>query len=458
MSGSAGAPGTAAPVARPADLARAFLRTPFEGATWWATLAIILGLAVTLLSAAALSVCFSTGGSLLIWLVGIPIIALGLEVSRLVARVERRRMTLVDPRPLVAHPYQPLNGWPRAPYGRWLRTWAEAEFLDGNRWRDVVYVLVLFPLGILEFVVAMAFWLLAFALLAAPLIDRIIRTVGSPALVARVPESAPGALLLAFLIGLLLVPVASVVSRGLMVLHRAVVQGLLCVDPTAALRQDVERLRGSRSAALELEATELQRIERDLHDGAQQRLVSLSIDLGRAEDRIDTDPAAAKAIIGDARAQARLALAELRDLVRGTMPAILVDRGLEAALAAVAASCPVPTAVISTLGPGERLPPVVERAAYFVVVEALANVAKHSSATRCEVAVRRDPWALVIEVRDDGVGGAATTAGGGLAGLRDRAQALDGTLAVSSPAGGPTVVRVVLPLAAGEAGQAPGTS
>jgi signal transduction histidine kinase len=452
MSGSAGAPGTAATVARPTDLVRAFLRAPLQPATWWATLAIILGLAVTILSALALSVCFSTGGSLLIWLIGIPIIALGLEVSRLVARVERRRMSLVDPRPLVAHRYQPLNGWPRAPYGTWLRTWAEAEFLDGNRWRDVVYVLVLFPLGILEFVVAMAFWLTAFALLAAPLVDRIIRTVGSPELVARVPESAPGVLLLAFLVGLVLVPVASVVSRGLMILHRAVVQGLLCVDPTAALRQDVERLRDSRSAALELEASELRRIERDLHDGAQQRLVSLAIDLGRAEDRIDTDPVAAKAIIADARGQARLALAELRDLVRGTMPAILVDRGLEAALASVAASCPVPTAVISTLEPGERLPPVVERAAYFVVVEALANVAKHSAATRCEVAIRRDPWALVIEVRDDGVGGAIATPGGGLAGLRDRAQALDGSLVVSSPDGGPTVVRVVLPVAAGEAG------
>ena len=352
MSGTAGFQDPATTVARPADLLRAFVRSPFQSATWLATIAIVIGLGVTILSVAALSVCFSTGGSLLIWLIGIPIIALGIEVSRLFARVERWRMTLVDPRPLVAHAYQPLNGWPRAPYGAWLRTWAEAQFLDANRWRDVVYVLILLPLGILEFVVAIGLWLAAFALLAAPLIDRIIRSVGSPALVARVPESEPGVLLFAFLIGLVLVPTAAVVSRGLMILHRAVVQGLLCVDPTAALRQDVERLRGSRSAALELEASELRRIERDLHDGAQQRLVSLAIDLGRAEERIDTDPAAAKAIVADARAQARLALAELRDLVRGTMPAILVDRGLEAALAAVAAGCPVPTTVISTLGPG----------------------------------------------------------------------------------------------------------
>ena len=148
MSGTAGQPGDpAATVARPADLLRAFLRSPFQSASWLATIAIVLGLGVTILSVAALSVCFSTGGSLLIWLVGIPIIALGIEVSRLFARVERWRMTLVDPRPLVAHAYQPLNGWPRAPYGAWLRTWAEAQFLDANRWRDVVYVLILLPLG-----------------------------------------------------------------------------------------------------------------------------------------------------------------------------------------------------------------------------------------------------------------------------------------------------------------------
>src|SRR5262249_4596905 len=158
--------------------------------------------------------------------------------------------------------------------------------------------------------------------------------------------------------------------------------------------------------------------------------VSLAIDLGRAEERIDTDPAAAKAIVADARAQARLALAELRDLVRGTMPSILVDRGLEPALAAVAARCPVPTVLDASLRSGAGPPAGVERAAYFVVVEALANVAKHSHASRCEVVVRREPARLLIEVRDDGTGGASMAPGGGLAGLRDRAEALDGTLAV----------------------------
>jgi signal transduction histidine kinase len=407
----------------------------------------VLGLGVAVAAGGILSFLFSTGGSLLIWLVGIPLIALGLEVSRLVARIERWRMTWVDPRPLLAHPYRPLNGLPEAPYGAWLRTWAEAEFLDANRWRDVVYVLVSVPLAALEFLLAIGLWLTAVTFVLAPVIAALARAA-FPGLI-RGP--AAGSVLvgaIVVLVGLLLIPVAASVSRGLVALHRAVVQGLLCVDPAVALRQDVERLRESRSAAIEAEASELRRIERDIHDGAQQRLVSLTIDLGRAEERIDTDPAAAKAIIVDARDQARLALAELRALVRGTMPAILVDRGLEAALASVAAGCPVPTTLDSTLAPGERLTPAVERAGYFVVVEALANVAKHSGASRAEVRLLRGPSALAIEVRDDGAGGATVSPGGGLAGLRDRVAALDGRLGLTSPAGGPTELRVELPLAA----------
>ena len=347
MSATAAGPATTAPVGRPAALLRAFLRSPLQPASWWSTIAIVLGLGVMVLSSAVLSTVFSVGGSLLIWLVGIPIVALGLEVGVRFARLERWRMTLVDPRPLVAHPYRPLNGMPEAPYGPWLRAWAEAEFLDANRWRDIVYFLVLIPLALLEFVLTVVLWVTAVALLLASIFLVLVR----PAHVW------PPGVVLALVVGLLLVPVAASVSRGLMRLHRAVVQGLLCADPSDALRRDNERLRDSRAAAMELEASELQRIERDLHDGAQQRLVSLAIDLGRAEERIDTDPVAAKAIVADARAQARLALAELRDLVRGTMPAILVDRGLVAALSSVAAACPVPTAVISTLEPGERLPP-----------------------------------------------------------------------------------------------------
>ncbi len=175
----------------------------------------------------------------------------------------------------------------------------------------------------------------------------------------------------------------------------------------------------------------------------------LAIDLTLAEDRLETDPAAAKTLIAGARDQARLALGEIRDVVRGTAPAILMDRGLVAALGAVAGRCAIPTYVDSALAPNERLPHAVERAAYYVVSEALTNVAKHAGATRCDVTIRREAHRLGVWIRADGRGGATTVQGGGLAGLRDRAEALDGRLLLESPAGGPTTVYVELPLTVG---------
>ena len=449
MSASANRPDPAAGSGlRPSPL-RAFLRSPLDPATWRATLAAVLGLGIAVAAIGALSACFSAGGSLLIWLVGIPIIGLGIELSRVFARLERWRMQMVDPRPLLAHSYRPFDGLPHSPYGAWLRGWAETQFLDANRWRDVVYVLVLFPLAVLEFSVVVGLWAAAVGLVVTPFLLVGLESLGVHSLLTWAQAAWAGLTVVAVPVGLVLVPVAASVARGVMILHRAVVEGLLCVDRTETLRQDVERLRGSRSAALELEARELRRIERDLHDGAQQRLVALAIDLGLAEDRIATDPASATLLVAGAREQARLALTELRSLVRGTAPSILLDRGLVAALGAVAGGCPVPTVLESTLAAGERLPDAVERAAYFVVAESLANVAKHSGATRCAISLRREGARLIAEVHDDGAGGAVVTPGGGLAGLRDRVEALDGLLNVSSPLGGPTVVHVELVTGAG---------
>ncbi len=427
---------------------RAFLLSPLDAASWRALLAILAGFLVAIVSFGLLSFLFSTGGSLLIWLVGIPIVGLGIEVSRLAAQVERRRIAWVDGIALVAHPYRPYDGLPHSPYGPWLRAWAETEFLDPRRWRDVLYVLVLLPLAVIELVVALTLWGTAVGLVSAPLVVGAMRSAGWSGAPAFTGGAAAAATAVAVIVGLLLFPVAASACRGLMVLHRAVVEGFLCVSATEALRQDVERLRGSRSAAIELEASELRRIERDLHDGAQQRLVALAIDLGLAEERIGTDPAAAATLVASARTQARLALAELRDLVRGTAPAILLDRGLAAAIGSVAGGCPVPTSLDGSLGPEERLPAAVERAAYFVVTEALAKVAKHSEATQCEVELRREPARLLVRIRDDGSGGAAVLPGGGLAGLRDRVEGLDGTMRVESPPGGPTLVEVIFPLPA----------
>jgi signal transduction histidine kinase len=165
-----------------------------------------------------------------------------------------------------------------------------------------------------------------------------------------------------------------------------------------------------------------------------------------ASERIESDPQAARELVLQGQEQARLALAELRDLVRGIAPAILLDRGLVPAIGSIAARGPVPTVVRSELPEGERLPATVERAAYFVVAEALANVAKHSQASHSEVRSRREGSRLVVEVWDDGVGGATQGTGGGLAGLAGRVAGIDGTFTVSSPPDGGTLVRAELPV------------
>ena len=454
----AAAPGGPTPAAAPGglyDALRSFAWSPFAFKTWRAVIAVGLGLFISIVSISVLSTLFSIGGSLLFLLVGIPFIGLAIEAARVFARVERWRMSMVDERPLMAHRYRTFDQNPRAPWGWWVRQWAEAEFLDANRWLDVLYVLVAMPLTMIEFTVSVVLWSVSVAFMLAPLVWLAARGTDLQLHVVLPGMVDPGAVVaVLFVIGLVLLPVAASVTRGLIVLHRAVVQGMLCVDPSDALRRDVVRLRDTRSAALEVEASELRRIERDLHDGAQQRLVMMAIDLGLADERLDTDPAAARGLIADAREQARQALAELREVVRGVAPSILVDRGLVAALGAVAGRCPVPTYVDSSLSVGERLPHSVERAAYYVVAEALANVAKHSGATRCSVFLRAQAGWLFVEVRDDGAGGADITPGGGLAGLRDRVQALDGTLEVVSPIGGPTSLRVATPMAGPAGGQA----
>lgn len=424
-----------------------FLLSPIDGRAWRAAISIGFGLFSTIIAASIVATLFSTGGSLLLLLVGFPIVALGIEAARLFARVERWRMTVIDDHVLIAHPYKSAVLSPSEPYGPWVRQLAEAAFLDVSRWLDVVYVLVAVPLAAIEFVVATVLWTTSAALILTPLALLFPRAWISFQIAGHQIDPVL-AVASTFLLGLVLLPVAASATRGMAILHRYVVEGLLCISPTEALRRDNERLRGSRSAAIELEASELRRIERDLHDGAQQRLVMLAIDLTLAEDKIDADPAAAKRLIAGARDQARQALGELRDVVRGAAPAILLDRGLVAALSAVASRSPIPTYVDSTLAQGERLPHGVERAAYYVVSEALTNVAKHAHANRCDVRLIRQPGWLFVEIRDDGTGGASLVPGGGLAGLRDRVEALDGRLELLSPAGGPTIIRVSLPAAA----------
>jgi signal transduction histidine kinase len=244
------------------------------------------------------------------------------------------------------------------------------------------------------------------------------------------------------LIGVVLAVLLPFVVRGAALLQAQL--GRVLLTSRAATQAELGRLAEGRDAAVAAEAVALRRLERDIHDGPQQRLVRLGMDLSRAQRQLDRDPTAARVTLGEAAGLAREALEELRALSRGIAPPVLADRGLAAALAAVAARSPVPVELAVDL-PRERLAPAVENTAYFVVSEALANVAKHSGATTCQVVVVAAGPALRVTVEDDGPGGAVVVPGHGLAGLADRLRAVDGALAVDSPPGGPTRLVAELP-------------
>ncbi|MFI9777022.1 sensor histidine kinase [Streptomyces sp. NPDC051956] len=221
---------------------------------------------------------------------------------------------------------------------------------------------------------------------------------------------------------------------------------LLAPPPSARLRDRIEQLTATRAGAVAAHGAELRRIERDLHDGAQARLVSLSMRIGLAKRAYDRDPAAARKLMDDAQDQAEEALAELRHVVRGIHPPILTDRGLTGAVRALAAGSGLDVSVREDgVADGPRAPAAVEAAAYFVVAEALTNAAKHSGADRATVELARTQGGLRVSVRDEGRGGAQGSGGSGLLGMRRRVAALDGTTEVSSPVGGPTVIEVELP-------------
>ena len=211
-----------------------------------------------------------------------------------------------------------------------------------------------------------------------------------------------------------------------------------------ALRTRVEDLRDARQRILAAADEERRRIERDLHDGAQQRLVAVTLTLRLAEARLATDPASAAKLVTQAREEAQLAVDELRELARGIHPTLLNDLGLAAALEALATRAPVPVQVSGV--PSDRLCQTVEAAAYYVTAEALTNVAKYARATEAFVHVSIEDDCLRLQVRDDGIGGADPSAGSGLRGLRDRVDALDGNLELHSPPGGGTTVTVEIPV------------
>ncbi|MFF7499764.1 sensor histidine kinase [Streptomyces lavendulae] len=248
-------------------------------------------------------------------------------------------------------------------------------------------------------------------------------------------------------LGALLLLAAPWAAAALTRLDAAAAAALLGPNRARELERRVEDLAESRAGVLDAADLERRRIERDLHDGAQQRLVSLAMNLGIARATLPDLPPEARAVIDEAHREAKEAIEELGNLVRGLHPAVLEDRGLDAALSGIAARAPLPVEL--TVDIAVRPGPTIEAVAYFVVSETLANVAKHARARRCSVAIARVTGArgdlLRIVVTDDGVGGADPAGGSGLVGLRKRVGSVDGTILINSPLGGPTVVTVELP-------------
>ncbi len=254
-------------------------------------------------------------------------------------------------------------------------------------------------------------------------------------------------------VGLAFLAALPFVTRGLVSLHWLIAKGMLGAFRSEALTREVATLSSSRTAAVAAEGTALRRLERDIHDGPQQRLVRLQMDLAAAERQLDADPSAARALLGEAMQQSKDALDELRALSRGFAPPLLLDRGLVAALDSMAGRSSIPVKFVAEVPDGTRLPAELERNAYFLAAEAVTNAEKHSGAKNVTMRVwlRRDPdtgdW-LDMTVHDDGIGGATATPSHGIAGLEERVHGLGGSLTVTSPEGGPTVVMAQLPFGA----------
>ena len=413
------------------------LSTLPSGILWLTTLAalVLVGLPLTI-----------------VW-VGLPVLVLAMVVCVLGTDVERWRLgALLGTR--LASPYRP-------PTSGLVRDRLRTRVGDPALWRGLLYLVLLVPIGLVELIVVLVLGISA-VLISYPLwFWTLPEGQGVMWTGVFVADTLPEALLIT-LVGLVLASATLAFVVQVSQAHAALGRVLLGPRKRGELDERVEELTEGRTKAVEAAIAERRRIERDIHDGAQQRLVSLAMTLGMARQRLEKgagggasgNPDAVRAasrLVGEAHEEAKLALAEIRDLIRGIHPAVLADRGLDAAISALAGRSPVPTSVEVELD--ERPPEAAEITAYFVIAEALANVAKHSGASEAHVRVRRDSGApngglardlLVVEVLDDGRGG-ADPSGPGLAGLADRAIVLDGSLAVESPAGGPTRVRAELP-------------
>lgn len=352
--------------------------------------------AIALVPLIVLLVLWVVGGVLMIVWVGALFLAVAIPATRALANGHRRMAADVLGRELPA-PYVPLGGL--SPIAR-LR----AVATDPMTWRDLGWMLIAMTFG---FVVSLA--------------------------------------VVVLLLGVATWWIWYYAAGPLMRLRAISDQWLLSPGVTERLERRVEQLTETRTAAVDDSAAELRRLERDLHDGAQARLVALSLSLGMADAVFDQDPDAARRLVNDARESSEAALDDLRSVVRGIHPPVLADRGLVGAVEALALDMAIPVHVDATLT-GRPSDPV-ESAVYFAVAECLANIAKHADAEHAWIGLGHADGMLRVEVGDDGSGGADPTSGTGITGVMRRLRAFDGTMMVSSPVGGPTIITMEVPCA-----------
>jgi len=404
------------------------VRPVVSAQTWLAVIHLLAGTVTGFLAFFLVVALALVGiGTLWFFLAGLPVLAAMFWLCLQFARAERARFAITLGTAMPAPPIDLSSG-----AGWWRRI---RRFLAGAATRrQFGYALLRFPLSLAEAAIVTAVWSFALAMLGLPIIGWLMYGVVVPRDPAEMAATAA--------LGLIVLLAAPHLTHGLVVADTAIARYLIGPGGSADLTARIGELERSRARVVDAAQAERLRIERDLHDGAQQRLVSLAMNLGRAKARFADDPEAAKAIVDQAHAEAKEALIELRNLVRGVHPPVLTDRGLDAAISGLAALSPVPVTVSADLD--ARPTASIEAIAYFVVAEALTNVAKHARATRADVSIVRHGDVLRVVVSDDGAGG-ADPRGQGLSGLADRVAGVDGTLSVHSPAGGPTVIEVELP-------------
>ncbi|WP_320783206.1 sensor histidine kinase [Streptomyces sp. CRN 30] len=416
------------------------LRAPVEARHWreFGYVLLSLPIAVVLFTFAVSMV--SLGAGLLVTFLGVPVLAAALAGCRGFGVLERARarallgLDVAEPEPLRARKRGALS-------------WMGAVLKSGTSWRALLYALLHMPWATVAFGIAVTVWSWGWAMLTYPLWFWVFPMyAGQDGLQLYGDETHqvyldnPFEITVTALVGLLFTLAVPWIVRALTMVDRLMVHGLL--GPSRLATRVVE-LESDRGVVVDTAAADLRRIERDLHDGAQARLVNLAMGLGLAKEKLREDPRAAARMVDEAHGEVKTALQELRDLARGIHPAVLTDRGLDAALSSVASRCTVPVRVEVDLV--ERPAPAIEGIAYFTVSELLQNISKHARASRAAVEVWRVEDRLMLQVTDDGTGGADASSGSGLAGLAERLDSVDGILVVDSPAGGPTRVTAELP-------------